>query len=381
MSPFSAKILNTVNAITAEQWQSLNCLDNTYFTPEFLEVYETSNPNIDFRYILILEDNKAIAIANIQIIDLGIDAILKNIKISERLKKIIDFFMCKNVLRIMFCGNIFLSGEHGIFLKKGVDKHQVFSAITKAIKELSITKELKPLHAIFVKDFYADSLHITDELKKYGYASMPVEPNMILKINSNWLSFDDYKADLKSKYRVKVNKADKTSSVLTVKHFSEDDFANHKDELQLLYENTIANANFNAQVLDLDTYIKLRALYKDDFIVKAYFYENKLVGFLSALINESHLDAHFIGLNYDLNRECAIYPRILNDYVKLGIQHNVSQINFGRTASEIKSTIGAKPENLMCYIRHKRKSVNRLLKPFFSKVQIKGFKEHYPFKS
>lgn len=380
MSSFSAKILNSVNAITAEQWQSLNCLDNTYFTPEFLEAYEVSNPKIDFRYILILEDNKAIAIANIQIIDLGIDAILKNIKISEHLKKIIDFFLCNNVLRIMFCGNIFLSGEHGIFLKKGVDKHHVFSAITKAIKELSITKELKPLHAIFVKDFYAESLHITDELKNFGYASMPVEPNMILTLKENWITFDDYKSDLKSKYRVKVNKADKTSNVLTVKHFSEGDFANHKNELQHLYENTIANANFNAQVLDLETYIKLRALYKDNFIVKAYFYEDKLVGFLSALVNKNHLDAHFIGLNYDLNRECAIYPRILNDYVRLGIENKVTQINFGRTASEIKTTIGAKPEHLMCYIRHKRKSVNRLLKPFFGKVQIKEFKEHHPFK-
>ena len=148
-----------------------------------------------------------------------------------------------------------------------------------------------------------------------------------------------------------------------------------------MYENTIANANFNAQVLNLNTYIKLRALYKDDFIVKAYFLEDKLIGFLSALVNNNHLDAHFIGLDYELNKTHAIYPRILNDYVRLGIENKVSQINFGRTASEIKSTIGATPENLVCYTRHRRNFINKLLKPFISQVQIKDFKQHEPFKA
>ena len=278
----------------------------------------------------------------------------------------------------MFCGNVFLSGEYGTFLKKNESRVDTFKQIALGIKKL--TKQLNSTHAIFVKDFYQESLHITDELKNFGYSCMPVEPNMILTLKDSWATFDDYKKDLKSKYRVKVNKADKTSSVLESKLFSESDFANYKDELQQLYENTIANANFNAQILDLDTYIKLRALYKDDFIVKAYFKDHKLVGFLSALVNENHLDAHFIGLDYELNRECAIYPRILNDYVRIGIEQKVKQINFGRTASEIKSTIGARPENLMCYIRHKRNSVNYFIKPFFKTVQIKDFKEHHPFK-
>ena len=281
----------------------------------------------------------------------------------------------------MFCGNVFLSGEHGIILNQDIHKKSAFLIISRTIKELSSLKENRPLHAIFIKDFYQESLHITDHLLDYNYIKMPVEPNMIFKLNRNWKTFEDYTDALKSKYRVKVNKADKTSSHLTAKLFNENDFKVYKDELQQLYENTIANANFNAQVLNLNTYIKLRTLYKDDFIVKAYFLEDKLIGFLSALVNNNHLDAHFIGLDYELNKTHAIYPRILNDYVRLGIENKVSQINFGRTASEIKSTIGATPENLVCYTRHRRNFINKLLKPFISQVQIKDFKQHEPFKA
>ena len=381
MNQYSATVFDTIDSMSSVDFASLNDTSNIYFSQGFLKAFEVSNPNISFKYIVIYDNSKAIGLANIQIISLGIDVILKNIKISKSVKKVFRFFMCNYPLKIMFCGNMFLSGEHGIILNQDIDKKEVFLIISRTIKELSSLKENRPLHAIFIKDFYQESLPITDHLLDYNYIKMPVEPNMIFKLNRNWKTFEDYTDALKSKYRVKVNKADKTSSHLTAKLFNENDFKVYKEELQQLYENTIANANFNAQVLNLNTYIKLRALYKDDFIVKAYFLEDKLIGFLSALVNNNHLDAHFIGLDYELNKTHAIYPRILNDYVRLGIENKVSQINFGRTASEIKSTIGATPENLVCYTRHRRNFINKLLKPFISQVQIKDFKQHEPFKA
>ena len=379
MTQYSATVFNHVNSISPADWVTLNT-KNTYYNPNFLKSFEESNPNISFRYIVIYEHQKAVGLANIQIIKLSIDVILKNIKISKVAKKICRLFLGNYPLKIMFCGNIFLSGEHGIILNKDIDKKAAFLSISKTIKELVYLNKNKPIHAVFIKDFYQESLDITDYLLRYNYMKMPVEPNMVFRLNPKWKNFDNYKNDLKSKYRVKVNKADNTSRHLIVKLFNENDFQAYKNELQNLYENTIVNANFNAQVLNLDTYIKLRAFYKDDFIVKAYFIDDKLIGFLSALVNNNHLDAHFIGLDYELNKTHAIYPRILNDYVRLGIKRQVSQINFGRTASEIKSTIGAIPEQLVCYTRHKHNFINRLLKPLISYVKIKDFKQHQPFK-
>lgn len=115
--------------------------------------------------------------------------------------------------------------------------------------------------------------------------------------------------------------------------------------------------------------------------MKAYFLEDELVGFLTALANNNHLDAHFIGLNYDLNKAHAIYPRILNDYIRIGIEKQVSHINFGRTASEIKTTVGAKPSKLTCYIKHKMPFINQMIKPFIKRITLKDFKQHTPFKN
>ncbi len=378
MTKLRTTVLNTVEDIDDSYCKAINPEENTYFTKPFLRSFEDSNPKITFKYIVVEKGDKTVALATIQIIKVGIDVILKNIKLSSWIKKPLYFLFCDDHLNVMFCGNIFLSGEHGIIIADKEDKIEILRSIGSEI--IALSKQIKPLHATFIKDFYKESRPLTDHFQDLGFTPMRVEPNMIITIDPKWKNFEDYKDSLKSKYRIKANKADSTSRFLDARLFSESDFATYKDQLQQLYQNTIDNANFNAQVLNLDTYVKLRAAYHEDFIVKAYFYNDELVGFLSALANNNHLDAHFIGLDYSLNKTLAIYPRILNDYIRIGIEKKVKYINLGRTASEIKTTVGAIPVELTCYLRHKRPFVNSVFKFLSNKIHLKEFKQHYPFK-
>ncbi|MAB47144.1 MAG: hypothetical protein CMC05_00755 [Flavobacteriaceae bacterium] len=373
----NSEIFKTVDSIPKSYWESLNCTSNIYYSPEFLKAFEIANTDIEFNYIFILKGEEAIAFANTQIVTIGIETITKNIAMSHKLRNVVNNLFCNNHIKVLFCGNVFLSGEYGTFLKEGEPKVETFRAIAKAVKKLYRCKRLS---TIFIKDFEDESLYITDHLKAFDYASMHVEPNMIIYLDSAWKSFEDYTLALKSKYRVKANRADTKSDVLESKLLSEEDIKMYLDELQALYQNTIDNADFDAQILNLNTYTQLKNTYKDNFIVKGYFLEGKLVGFLSAMQNGDHLDAHFIGIDYSNNKEYAIYPRILNDYVRLGIETKSSQINLGRTASEIKSTLGAQPKTLTCYCRHKYALPNKILKPFIKNVHIKTFKQHQPFK-
>ncbi|NNK81949.1 MAG: hypothetical protein HKO92_02375 [Flavobacteriaceae bacterium] len=378
MNILTSTIYNSISELKNFPFEGLNTANNTYFTKDFLYAFENSNPEIDFKYIAVFTEEKSVALALIQTIEVSIEVILKNTKMPSFLRRILYSLFCKDHLKIMFCGNIFLSGEHGILIKDSQNKVEAINRICKEIN--AIAKQTKPLHAIFIKDFIEASRPYTDHFKQCGFTPMHVEPNMIISLKKEWNNFDNYKQNLKSKYRVKVNKADNTSADLEARLLSYEDLEYYKNDLQKLYENTIANADFNAQVLNLNTYIKLKSAYKENFIVKAYFLKDKIVGFLSALANNQHLDAHFIGLDYSLNKEYAIYPRILNDYVRLGIEKKSTYINLGRTASEIKTTIGAEPVNLTCYLKHKRPWVNRLIRPFVKRVQLKDFKQHVPFK-
>ncbi len=379
MSSFITTLYPSVDLIDTVVFEDINAEKNVYFSKPFLNAFEVSNPQIEFKYIAVSDANKnTVALAIVQVISLSVEGMLKNIKVTPLVRKFLGLFFCNEHIKIMFCGNVFLSGEHGICTSKSISTEFIMTEIGTALD--AVAANSKPLHAIFIKDFKAESLKNTRQFLNFGYSEIKVEPNMIIQLKPEWKNFEDYKNVLKSKYRVKANKADTKSNSLETRLFNAQDLVTYKDELQALYQNTIANASFNAQVLNLNTYSHLGSTLKEDFIVKAYFLDDKLVGFLTALVNKNHLDAHFIGLDYALNKSHAIYTRVLNDYVRLGIEKRVTSINLGRTASEIKTTIGAKPLELSCYIKHKNPFINSLITPFFRRIKIKDFKQHSPFK-
>ena len=99
------------------------------------------------------------------------------------------------------------------------------------------------------------------------------------------------------------------------------------------------------------------------------------------MINKNSLDAHFVGIDYEYNREYAVYQRMLYDYVTIGIEKKLDFINFGRTASEIKSSIGAIPQDLTIYLRHKKSIPNKLFRLFLNKIEPKSFNQKFPFKA
>lgn len=147
-----------------------------------------------------------------------------------------------------------------------------------------------------------------------------------------------------------------------------------------LYEKVAGNATFNLGLFNLETYRDLKKQFGNNYILKTYWLEDEIVGFVSGIVNEKSLDAHFVGIDYKRNRTHAVYQRMLYDYVEIAIQLKLKTVNFGRTASEIKSSIGAVPENLTMYLRHKKTIKNKILKLFLQRVQPTPFQQKFPFK-
>ena len=340
----TTKIHKSIGAVDASFLKKINPQNNVYFSKTLLHSFEVSNPKIEMRYVCVSDHDNPQALALVQIVELSVDVILKNIKATALSRCLLSLLLWKEHIKIMFCGNVFLSGEYCLSFSEKTKREKAVKEIGRALD--TISKSVNPLHAIFIKDFEKKALDYSQGFESFGFTNIKVEPNMLVHLKPEWKSFEDYKDALKSKYRIKANKADSKSQALEGRFMSKKDIESAQKALQNLYQNTIDNANFNAQVLNLKTYIELKCFYKDDFIVKGYFLDGKIVGFLSALKNRSYLDAHFIGLNYQLNKTHAIYPRILNDYVRIGIENKVSVINLGRTASEIKTTIVAVPLEL-----------------------------------
>ena len=382
----TALFFSSIDEISNEIWTQLECENNLYFHRDFLKSIEINHSEINFYYIILVDNsNKPIALASIQIVDFYLDTVKTNFedfirKIKNLLRKLY-ILPNKKALKLLISGNTFVSGEHGIFITHSQDKKQVIKNLAKAILHFVNSNNSINIDAFLLKDFVNESLFITDELKNYNYHPFSVEPNMILEINEDWISFEDYLNAIKTKFRVKAKKALQLSKEIIIKEVNDHNIENKLPQMTALYKKVVNNADFNLSHFNLESYKTLKSAFGEKYILKTYELDGKIVGFMSGMINQNSLDAHFVGLDYSLNRQYAIYQRMLYDYIQIAIAKKLKTLNFGRTASEIKSSVGAKPQDLTMYLRHKKGITNKIVKLFLQYIQPSPFRQHFPFKN
>lgn len=381
-------VFNSVDEIPYGTWMSVAKETNGYFDLEFLGIMEKNNKsNMEFTYAMLFEEEEPVAIMAFQFLNFDLLAASTNIQddpsfITKTGIKIAELLGDKAKIRMMVCGNCFLSGENGFYIKKTKQNRNVILAISDAIEQMRRFPELqKKASLILVKDFITSEINLVDEFKNDQYHQFAVDPNMIFHVDETWDNFNDYLVALKSKFRTKANRAFALSKEIGIMDFDVEKTEQYLDEMTALYHQVEDYASFNLSILNLNTYRDLKDKFGDDFIVKGLFLNEELVGFMTGFINKNQLDAHFIGLNYELNREYGIYQRILYEYIHVAIRRKVNRINFGRTANEIKSTVGALPEQLTLYIKLRNPLFNKLATPVFQAIKPDPYKQHSPFKT
>lgn len=366
-------------------WNDLQCEKSAYLHQSFLKSIEDNHPDITFYYIVLVDKKEIpIAFASINIINFHLDIVSNNFEsFAKKVKRIlrkIAILPNKKPLKLLISGNTFVSGEHGLFIKDGLNKQFIIDEIAKAILHLVQNKTQLKIDAFLLKDFVNESLPIMHQLKEYKYHPFSAEPNMVLKLSKNWTSFEDYLADLKTKFRVKAKKAFALSRSLQIDDVTSKNIDDVLPKMTALYDKVASKAAFNLATFNLNTYINLKQNFGENYILKTYSLNGKIVGFLSGIITQNTLDAHFVGIDYQLNRQHAIYQRMLYNYIEIAIERKLTTLNFGRTASEIKSSVGAIPQDLTMYLRHKKRFTNKILKLFLQRIQPSPFHQKFPFK-
>lgn len=387
LESYSCTCYQTVDDIPQEIIETFGLDKSSYLSREFLSVLERYNgESIEFFYLLIKDGSRPIAIVNLQLLNLSLETIEKNSAHPDCLFQKIGLKLANissdSPAKLLICGNPFVTGEHGIVKLDNIDSDMLYKSITQSITQLLRTDWFKDraVDGVVFKDFSAESLTELNILKKFDYHAFNADDNMVLYIDKNWRDFSDYLASLKTKFRTKAKRTLKLSEELTIKELSADDIRELQNDMQLLYKSVKDRAKFSLEDISIDTYIGLKETLKDNFRVRGYWLNSKLVGFMSGMICSNNFDAHFVGIDYDYNREYAVYQRMLYDYVDIAISEKLHKINYGRTAGEIKSSIGAVPEELTLFIKHPRLLPNRLFAPFINSIKPTEFSTRKPFK-
>ena len=205
---------------------------------------------------------------------------------------------------------------------------------------------------------------------------------MILNLCPEWKTKEDYSAALTKKYRDQFKRAQKKIQGINCIALEYEEILHFEEQLYALYHHVAINAPFNTFFLAKNHFSTFKKQVGDRFLLFGYFYEDKLIGFHTLLLNGTTLETYFLGYDAAIQKEKMVYLNMLYNMIAFGIENQLERIIFGRTAMEIKSSIGALPIPMYGFMYHTQPIINRFVPKFFKNLQPPApFELRHPFKT
>ena len=185
------------------------------------------------------------------------------------------------------------------------------------------------------------------------WARATFDPVMEVPLDPAWTSSDQWQEALRTKARTKVRSILARSADITLDHITDtDELKRIGPELIGLYEQVYGRASIVTGGLEAGDFSNLARHLADDFTLVTYRENERLVGFHCGMhhADSKTIEAYYVGFDPEINKERALYQRMLFEFIDWGISVNARRVVMGRTALEIKSTLGAFPVPLSTFV-------------------------------
>ncbi len=388
---FSFSLFAKANELPSSDWEHITEKKTVFLECDYLKIVERGEyTQLTCRYVIVYHKKKPCGIIYFQIADFKAEVFgellgqpedgLKSRRLNI-FEKYIDSNKNEILLRLFTCGNNLVSGEYGYLFESKLKEKTAHELVLKIIDLVSKEEKLKTtISAVLIKDFHK-ALEPKTIFINEKYSEFFVEPNLVVDIPPQIKSINEYIDLFSKKYRNRAKSIFNSFLGVEKKQLSLDQIKSYERELYMLYEEIFDKAKFKLIKLPKDYFSSVKAAFRESFRVIAFFYEEKLIAFASCFIMpDGSLEAHYIGFNYGLNNKFNLYQNILYVMINEAIVNKCTKVNLGRTASEIKTTVGAKPVQLICYIKPQNTISKLIQKPFISFLQPAEWIPRNPFK-
>jgi len=297
--------------------------------------------------------------------------------LKEGIAKNIRFYTLVN-------GNLLLTGDFSADFVSDINKEDrliYHRLMNRAVRQHVEQSHKDKVPVFLMKECYEDCRLPETYMVDAHIHEFCIEPNFMMDLPKEWRSFDDYLAKLKGKYRMRAKRALKKSADVTINYLTLDQITFHQSKLFELYQNVATQIGFNMVQLHPNYFESIKSRLPEEFHLCTFEKEERIIGFFTYFLLEEEILAHYVGFDPDAAKDYQLYLNMLLKLIDLAIECNKSKINFGRTAHEIKSSVGAKPVEMYCYIRHKNKLYQALVPKLIEYLSPKEeWEERHPFK-
>lgn len=206
--------------------------------------------------------------------------------------------------------------------------------------------------------------------------------SMNMNIPKEWKNFGDYQLALKHKYTQRAKKTRKAFAEVNSELLSLEQIQKQKKQLHALYQLVARNQVVSMGELSDDFLVEMKKSLGDIFQVRAFYHKEKLIAFSSAIVHKGIHDMNYIGFDYKLNKQFALYFNMLFHCVECAIGNQCNKLILGRTALEAKAIIGCEPEYLFTFYKLKNPLIHSVVKRVAKRFEMQlgeGWKDRHPF--
>ncbi|BDS14422.1 GNAT family N-acetyltransferase [Aureispira anguillae] len=377
-------------------WDAVAPKENLFLQSAYLQTLEDFPPKkMSFKYVIFYHNDHPIGIAYHQVFRLNVEESLQqntdeennqsNCIIRAFSNAIKKWFIKRAEFNLLICGNLLLTGEYGFHFNQKMEDTKAAVLIQDSLDlvQTILDKEQTKISVHLLKDYKVETCdQLKKQLQKETYHPFLMQPSMYMNIRPHWESFENYLADMSSKYRVRAKRARKKGSAIIKKELNLEEIEANEERIHELYKMIADGAGFNAFLLHPKYFTELKRSLGDRYKLTAYFIDDHLVAFYTAIFNYDEMDAHFLGVDGNYNREHQVYLNILYDLVNRAIEGGVKNIDFARTALEIKSSVGAVSQDMLCFFKHRNTLSSKVLQFVFDSLNPKEeWQPRSPFKA
>lgn len=353
-SGYAFAVADSIDFLDKAHWDQVTSHDSLFLSRRYLRVLEEAGPeNLRQRYALIFREKEPVAAIAAQSVSVSVARLRKKASSNGRLDQLEE--------KMLVCGNLLSWGMHGISFAPNVDHEALWPAVAEAVYRLRrVDKLFGDTAFVMVKDIPDAYASAATALSRFSYRELETEPNMVLDISPQWKSYDDYLASLTSKYRKQAKQIEKevTAAGCTVEEIKTDEIARNAEQLHALYLQTHKNARLRLVTLPVAFLPTLAKELSDDMRFTVLRKDDQLLGFVTTVKDGETAVGYYIGFDRKANADIPIYFRLLQSVVGHALALGCKRLSLGRTALEPKARLGARPDPMRVWIRHRIPMLN-----------------------
>jgi hypothetical protein len=235
-------------------------------------------------------------------------------------------------------------------------------------------------NVVMLKDVTGEQTGL-EALRRFSYRPLATEPNMVLEIDPGWRTYDDYLGALDAKYR--RNSKDQSKKLMTAGCRLErlENLEPHASRIHELYLSVQSNASIRLVTLPPMYLPALARTLGDQMRCTAVRRDDEMLGFVTTIRDGDCAIGYYIGFDRDAAQTgLPLYLRLLHTTIADAIDWGCKRLSLGRTALEPKAGLGAQPERMSVWLRHRIPALNWLLRGMINAVPHNEAPERSPFK-